>query len=395
MNREPGRNPLPFLYVIGFSATSSIQIVSPLTSLFAIHYLGASIAEVGYIIAAFFIASMLTKLPLAFSRGERKMPYLLFLSGILMSISPLAYAASFSPTVLFVARFIHGVGFSLLAASGLSLVTLMSVRGMRGRAINRYTSFIALGLVVGPAISSASLMFVGVRETLMLSSLVASPIVFCAFLILKKSSLHLAETPSRTERSARKVGTVFRNGSFQMSFLSYFSFAFIYGVFLSYVPVYLKQEYVFPNYLVTAAFFGYFAATALSRFFVNKAQEKMGGQNTLITALLTASILGIVIFVVRTPATFTGSFILMGLSHGIVFPVTAIIVMRAIEPSSLLLANSMFLLAFDLGTTFGPVLTSSIAANYGILTALLVSVMPSFCIALAQITGPFVRKNRK
>jgi MFS family permease len=62
--------------------------------------------------------------------------------------------------------------------------------------------------------------------------------------------------------------------------------------------------------------------------------------------------------------------ILFGISQGIILPVGAMIVSESVSPTEHVLANSFYLVAWDIGFALGPVLTSSIANTLGILTAL-------------------------
>ncbi|MEM4245964.1 MAG: MFS transporter [Candidatus Bathyarchaeia archaeon] len=389
MSRVKGR--LPLLYLIGFTANSSIHVVAPVVPIFTIQSLNGSVADAGYVVSAFYIASMAVKTLLAISGREQRATATLLLSCVLILAAPLAYRYSSSLGVFFLSRFVHGTGFALLAASALSLATLMSGQGSRGKAINNYTGFLALGLMIGPAISSLFLVFVGIREIFILSAAVASPSVLCSLLLFKSFKIRLPkESGSLIEPLRSRIASLFAHRDFMFASLSYFSYAFAYGAFLSYAPVYLKQVYGFPASLVTALFSGYFTLTAISRFFVYKVQKVVGAFNFLVATLLGASLLGLVIFSVRALPVFVGAFLMMGFVHGIIFPLTAIIVMRTVEATSLILANSVYLLAFDLGTTAGPILTSGLA-RYQIPAALMASVMPCF---LAGVSILFTRSRR-
>ena len=109
------KSPLPLLYVIGFTANSSIQIVAPVIPIFTIQSLSGSIVDVGYVVSAFYVASMVVKLPFALSSREQKTPTTLLLSCILIMAAPLAYRYSSSVVAFSLARFMHGAGFALLA----------------------------------------------------------------------------------------------------------------------------------------------------------------------------------------------------------------------------------------------------------------------------------------
>ncbi len=85
----------------------------------------------------------------------------------------------------------------------------------------------------------------------------------------------------------------------------------------------------------------------------------------------------------------------MGLSHGIVFPSGAITVMRSVPQSNLILANSVYLLAFDMGGFVGPLIASVIVSGFNIHLALSwISIFPLAALAYIIYTLKFVNSAR-
>ena len=79
--------------------------------------------------------------------------------------------------------------------------------------------------------------------------------------------------------------------------------------------------------------------------------------------------------------------ILLGIPQGIILPVGAMMVSESVRPTEHVLANSFYLVAWDIGFAIGPVLTSGIANTLGILAALGASaLLPAVSVMLILFT---------
>ena len=95
-----------------------------------------------------------------------------------------------------------------------------------------------------------------------------------------------------------------------------------------------------------------------------------------------------------SPVAFALAFVLLGIPLGAIYPTSAMIVAGVVGSQELLLANSIFLSAFDLGATMGPVSASVLAENHGIPYALSVSSIPSTLAAILVVRARSPKTRR-
>ncbi len=360
------------MYVIGFSATASTQIVGPILAIYLKDFLLASIPEVGLAVSVFFLTSALSKLPVGFSARGTRTTLGLILSLLICSICPSAYVLAKDLAVFNTIRAIHGFGAALFGVTGLTLISSMALSGKRVEAISSFIASLAVGLMAGPAIGTLSVALLGIKNTFFIASLPSLIGLAMAYSLARNTSLRV-DYGSGRNLALSDLSMVLSSRLFKGSFFAYMSFSFVFGVLLAYAPIHARESFGFSSGYITSLFFGYFLVTTGVRFMLGRLIEKLGEERMLSLGLLNTTLMGAFMYFINAPTVFTAAFVCLGLSHGVVYPTAAIVVARAVKPAELALANSIYLVAFDLGTFFGPTLTSVVATSYGIPSALALS----------------------
>ena len=147
---------------------------------------------------------------------------------------------------------------------------------------------------------------------------------------------------------------------------------------MGYVPVRAQQDFQIIEAQITLLFFGYFLVLVSSRFFVGRLVGRFGEERVLTTGLLAGGVFTLLVSVTVNPIHFSIAFVLLGVSHGIIFPTSAMIIAKNVLPKNLVLANSLYLVSFDSGAMIGPLIASGVASLWGIRSALVVSAIPLF-----------------
>jgi MFS family permease len=233
-----------------------------------------------------------------------------------------------------------------------------------------------MGLVLGPALGAVSISLLGQYETFILSSCIGFFGVSLSC-VLNTRDIQTDVKQLETIRM-KEIPEVLANQSFQKSFLAYFAFSFMYGVVLGYVPVRAQQDFGFSEAQITALFFGYFLVVVSSRFFVGRLVAKFSEGNSLLVGLLTGGVFTLMVSASVHSIHFSLAFILLGICHGIVFPVSAMIIAKSVPLRNLTLSNSLYLISFDAGATVGPLVASAAVFLWGIRVAIAVSAVPFF-----------------
>jgi MFS family permease len=186
-----------------------------------------------------------------------------------------------------------------------------------------------------------------------------------------------------------KLVSVISNKAFLVSFFACFSYFFVLGTVLAYAPLHARYSLGLPYYIVTAMFFGLYITTTLTRLSLGKLiSNRIMRKGSLILFAVLLSIILIAIAVLSNYSSlFILGIILFGISQGIILPVGAMMVSESVRPTEHVLANSFYLVAWDIGFALGPVLTSGIANTLGILTALGAStLLPAISVILILFT---------
>ncbi len=105
----------------------------------------------------------------------------------------------------------------------------------------------------------------------------------------------------------------------------------------------------------------------------------------LVSGLVGATLITFIMTLSGSPMVFALAFVFLGISYGVIYPTSAMMIADSVSSEELLMANSIFLSAFDLGATLGPVLVSVVAEGYGIVSALSISSIPATLAAILAV----------
>lgn len=381
-----GRLPM-LLYFTGFMATASLQIIAPTIPIYFREELGAPLEVVGLLVSLLFLSSAAGKVLITFHLREGDVPNALLAGCLLMASSPILYLAARSPLQAGLVRILHGIGFSLFSTAGLSLASFTSSTDKdRDRSIGLYTLALSLGLMVGPGVGSVGLRFLGVGSAFLLASTASLTASLSAATLKMKMRMRDGKggvdvNPTGLKASPKAVFKVLAGRPFQTAFLCYLGFSIYYGAVIAYAPIYLRADYGFEASLVSLVFLLYFLMAAVGRALIPRILALFKPLGVLLLGLVNVAVTAILLYMLRGSIAASACLILGGLSHGVIFPSTAVIVSHGAEsPAILPAANAIYLLGFDIGTTIGPVMVSGIASSISVKAAILASAAPSLLL---------------
>lgn len=380
-------SPLTALCLVAFSVNTSTQMVTPIIALYSQESLRATIDQVGLVISAFFVASIVTKLPLGLFgtrlNPARVMPYAL----CLMMLATLLYYYAPDVIVFTIARILSGIAFALFAISTMTVSAYVSAN--RERAVGLYTSSLALGLMAGPALGTLFVTAIGTPSTILLS---AAPLVVAMVVSLKAKSARVSRPKVEEMRVASRLGSVVGNRRLQLAMLAYFSFSFVLAVIVAYAPLYGRETFGFTDAVITSIFFAYFAVTALTRILVTRLAYSVRLEWIIVAGLVNSVVILLSLPLLKSPLAFIVSVVLLGVTHGVVYPSSLMMVLTTFAGSDLFLASSIFLTGFDLGGVLGPVIMSRIATSYGLVYGLALSAILPLSAAVALVAQHYARR---
>ncbi|MEM4716161.1 MAG: MFS transporter [Candidatus Caldarchaeum sp.] len=347
------------LSATGFFISAQQQMVNPVIGIYANETLNVSPALVGYIFTVFSLSSLATKLSSFFIMSRKKVVNPLFVSGLLISVlAPVGYVAVDDYTVLLLLRIIHGAAFAYDTVLMLTIAGHNSDRNNLLRAIQRYTTFLAVGLTVGPIVGTVLVWIVGIRDTILASSLMG----LGAFLTGLRAARQTLNEPTQdySGTSANALVKQLKDRVLASTSLAYLSYNIAYGGVLAFSPLIARREVGLSESMVTVMFFLYYVSALSARSTMSTLISRMKVQTVYVSILLISAVGAVFIAASRNPFVFASGYVLMAVAHGLSFPLSSLIIARRFENSSLrLTANSVLMSMWDTGMMLGPVVCSA------------------------------------
>jgi len=371
------------LYVVAFCTISSMQMTAVVMAIYAKDYLFASTVEIGIIVSAFFLTGLFWRIPAGILiRGSRTIRMFLF-AVVLNTISPLLYVLAPDPLFLMGARVVHAVGFAMYVPMALGIVALLTPPSKRGTVMGKYTAAGAGGLMAGPTIGSVGVRLFGFQNLFFIASLDAGIALMLVLIVLLPKIRQVIQAEDSVPFRFKEIPEILSNKVVITAFFGYFSILFVYSTNLAFTPIYAKDFFQLPEDLVAGLFSGYFLFSVIVRVFLGRMTARWGAYKLIIFGLLNSALMSFIMFIAKTSLiVFLVAFFLMGISHGLVFPIGMVLISNAVKRSQLFLANSLYFFGFDVGGTIGPLITAFIVIRLGIPPTFAIIALVPLCVAI-------------
>ncbi|MEM3448829.1 MAG: MFS transporter [Nitrososphaerota archaeon] len=379
------RSPSTLLAFTGFIVTTSGQMSAPILSLYALSHLRASTAEIGLIFSIFSLSSLVVRLLMGLIFTGDFLMKALIAGLVINSSSMISYAVAPNVPALVGIRAIHGAAFAFDVTTMLTLSSLVASSDQEvSSSLSRYTTGVALGLMLGPAIGTLTVTALGLRYTLVAAGIASIPAIIAASILFRESR-GMCIWPDSRRPSTNDLKMLFYNDGLKLSTLIYLCYTIAYGVVLAYAPVVGKLDLEMREENITLLFFGYFAITLICRALLPKILRRISITRLLLISLSAAAAGLFTMGISASLALFVLGFELTALGHGFIFPLTAMIVAKTITPELRMLGNSIYLSSWDAGLMIGPLFSSALTVSLPLrATIAVMASTPMIGLALAS-----------
>ena len=383
--------------LIGFSYIASFSVISPILSIYLKDVIRAPVEIIGLVTATFFIASAFAKFLLGILGGGKKIINLLFSAFLIFSVCPMLYPLVNQSLILLVVRAIQGFAYALIGTASIILAALSISRVERDQGVGTYTAFLSLGFLAGPTITTISIPLFGVSDTFYLAGLMGFIGIYASYVLYRKFSKidedwQIMSVTVEKERLRTKISAVLRNKMFETGFIGVISFYLLFGVMLTYAPLYAKENFGFSDELVSILFLLYYVATTFTRFSIGKIVGKLSKTILMVLTVGFTSVLSLVLAVVKNNLGFIVVFALIGAIQGVIFPVGSMLIAEHVHPSRNTLASSLYMMGIDVGQGLAPLITAGVTVKYGLEHGFTVSAVVS-AIATVLVVWLIRRKT--
>jgi DHA1 family multidrug resistance protein-like MFS transporter len=283
---------------------------------------------------------------------------------VLFIFSSIVYAALFPffSIVNYVSIWILSIAIGfVLGALMPNIITSSSLyedKKVRERIISIYTLTLSLSLIIGPAIESIILTKFTLRESFIFFAIFGFLAAITSFFI------KFPEKESEKVSSGRRT-PIFKNAGFRASVINNLIYNVPFAMITVFGGIYAKESFHVSYSIVTILFSLFFATSFLSRLiFTIKPPNNLSFQ-MIMSAILTA--LGLSILVLSNNIIiYAISFLILGIPHGLTYPLSLVALTRSFSPEQRNKANSYFFSVLTAIGTFIPILFGAVIELLGI-----------------------------
>ncbi|MCL4314912.1 MAG: MFS transporter [Candidatus Thermoplasmatota archaeon] len=298
--------PLLAHYDLGFTQ-AYIGILSAMTSLFT------------------FLATALINIKL--DSGARRKAYILSNVGYAAVLVAFSYSSFITVWILSGAA---GFLLGMIMPNIITSASLFSDPVVRDRVLSLYTVFLSFSLIMGPAIEAYLLLFISLRNIFLVFSLFA---VVSALL-----SPFLGFPDDR--RDGHRIPVISSFG-FRTALYNITAYNVPFAILIAFAGIYEKQSFGISLSTVTLLFSVFFTTSLASRIFLSL--KVKGRLRVRMYVTMALSIAGIAIMLIsRNVWMFAAALAVLGIPHGLAYPLSVLSISRSFKPEERNVANSVF-----------------------------------------------------
>ena len=321
--------------------------------------LGASVALVGVIVAAYSVTNLFGNLGagLVLDRWGRRRPMIFGLA--ITAVAVLSYAFVNSPEQLIAVRAVHGLGAAALTPGAFAILGDRAASGQRGRAMGLAGALIAIPAMIGPPAAGILRDAWGADSVFFVDSAFLA-LTLVAFVAVTREAPRAA--PSRT---AGAKGNAWLSSRILWSgYAAQFAITVGVGVLVAHLPLVLENQ----GETATKAGYG-FAIYALVSMLVmaspiGGASDRIGRFVPLLIGLLGVAGGLAVVGLADGYGGIAAGMAVFGLGYGLVFPAATALVAEASGPSRRGMAFGIFYAVYSLGVAVGSAGSGRLAGLY-------------------------------
>ncbi len=329
------KDKLSFIYVIliilliTFLIRASNNMLTTSVPLLVKYYFGFSQTEVGLIAALLSFTTFVSTAILNARMDSHKRRIAFIISNFFYFIVFFGISMSNFYSI-WVLSAVMGVLLGFIMPNLITAAGLFKDRKIRERTLALYTVALSLSLIIGPLIESELLNFLNIKQVFL---------VFAVFGIFSFILSFFMKFPKERKKSVKV--NVFSNYGFRSAILNIMAYNIPFAVLIAFAGIYEKDTFNISLSTVTLIFSMFFLTSFLFRLYLSfKPANNVRLMMNLTIALTTAGI--IVMILSNNIYVFIISFMILGVPHGLAYPLSIITIGRSFKEKFRNTANSYF-----------------------------------------------------
>ncbi|MBI4257925.1 MAG: MFS transporter [Thaumarchaeota archaeon] len=369
---------------LGFLMATSLQIASPILSLFLYETYSLSLTEIGFILSIYHSSSFFAQISVGASIKTSRVYPALIAAFLIMAAGYIGLAISPLPIIFIAVSILLGVGVALNRTTQLSAATILSSKDRVSESMRNYTAALGLGFTAGPAVGAAAVGLLGIKNTIMLPGAVSLIGALLALHIIRSVSIREEDVRETQRLSWKEAVGLLKNRQVLTAAIAFLDLAVINSVLAAYAPIHAKEVFHLQDSVIVSLFLGLAVITFLSRFLIRRSLSDRKLIALMTLGLVSATIGLSAVAYSPTFWVFAAGFLLIGLQQGLVLPLAALVIAGNTTTPQRVLGNAIGLGGQDAGRILGPLTASIIVAGYGTASTIgLYTAVPIIVIGLA------------
>jgi MFS family permease len=345
-----------FLITSNLLMFSTYYAILSALPVYLVSELHASKVEVGIVVGAYTIASVMARPFAGFALDRFGRRTIFLLSLLLYSFMFTGYLVAITIATLILLRLAQGLtwGFSTVSASTIAVDNIPVSK--RGEGIGYFALSTTLGMSLGPVIGLFILHSWGYKAMFLSGCIISLLSVGCAYAVRLRKRFIVGK------RIRLEPGNMFEPNSVRLS-VNVFITMIAYGGLMSFIALYGKELGIQNSSLY---FLIFSVGIGAARITAGRVFDKRGPRK-LITLCMLLLIAGFpLLALARNQYLFYLSAIIIGFGNGVIFPTFQSMVNNLADAAHRGAANSTLYTAVDLGMGIGMVVAGLIAQNFSI-----------------------------
>ncbi|NJL12399.1 MAG: MFS transporter [Microscillaceae bacterium] len=349
-----------------FISAGSFMLI-PVLPLYARAVMGASEAQIGYIIGIYTLSALLLR-PIAgilLDTVGRRPTYLVGLLCFALLLPFYAWTTALAP--LFALRFAHGLTWGVVTTGGNTIASDIVPMARRGEGIGYFGMSFTIAMALGPVLGLVLIQ----KMDYSLLFYISAATVGCTFLLANMVRYPQIAPVSRQNTRRLRADMIIDRRVVPTSLIALVCSA-VYGGLISFITLFMEETGIQTGYPLLDSGAVFFMAYALGltivRPFAGRQMDKKGPAGVLGFGFLTLMLGLFGLASVSEIIGFLMASFVCGTGMGVILPTVITMVVNMVEPSRRGVANSTFFSAVDIGVGLGTILLGMVAEAFSITT---------------------------
>jgi len=346
---------LVVIVTMTFAIRASNNMISTTVPLLSRYYFHFSQTEVGLISALFSLGTFITS-GLINSRLSSPSRRKFFIASSIGYAIVLPMFRFVDPISLWLVTGLAGITLGSIMPNIITSAGLLEDRKARERVLSIYTLALSGSLVAGPAIETAILSRFPIPDVFLF---------FAPFGVLAAALSFLIKFPEEKKEENKRKVDVLGNPGFKTAVVNILAYNIPFAVILAFGGIYAVDQFHVSFADVTGLFTLFFATSFLSRIYLSIRPPESVRKHAI--AAVSITVIGLLMILGGINVyTFAIALLILGIPHGLTYPLSIISISRTFNPNERNAANSVFFATMMLIGVITPSAAGAVAQLIGL-----------------------------